>query len=60
MVWGVYVIKAWSAVFTGNHGVPTISIIFLILGCDELSVAYFKYSRNFNYLCNSGFVFGSI
>ena len=35
---GVSVVKAGSVVFTGNSGVSGILIIFLILGCDGLSM----------------------
>ena len=35
---GVSAVKAQSAVFTGNSGVSRISVIFLILGCDGLSM----------------------
>ena len=38
MVGGVSVVKVRSVVFTGNSGVSAISIIFLILGCDDLSM----------------------
>ena len=35
---GVPAVKAQSAVFTDNSGVSRISVIFLILGCDGLSM----------------------
>ena len=35
---GVSAVKAQSPVFTGNSGVTRISVIFLILGCDGLSM----------------------
>ena len=38
VVGGVSVVKVRSVVFTGNSGVSAISIIFLILGCDDLSM----------------------
>ena len=46
VVWGVSVVKAWSAVFTGNSGVSSISVTFFILVCD---VAYFGHIHNLTF-----------